>query len=181
MKKTVLVFGLIAGLIVSAVMALSTLILKKNQHAFEYGELLGYSSMLLAFSMIFVAIKSYRDRYNHGTISFKHAFLMGLGVATIASALYVVTWVFIYKFIFPDFIQVFTKCSVEKMQAQGKSAAEIQEMNKQMAYMFSYYDTWYGLVGITFMEIFPLGLLVTLICALVLKRNNAKTLSTQPI
>lgn len=179
MKRTMLVFGTIAGVIVSTVMALTALYLKDNYRHFEGSELLGYTSMLLAFSLIFVAVKSYRDRYNNGTITFKNAFLLGLGVATIASALYVITWIFVYNFFFPDFAQAYTQCMIQQMKDDGKSAVDIQAAQKQMAYMFSFYDTWYGMVGITFMEIFPIGLLVALVCAFFLKRSNSQNLVTQ--
>ena len=76
MKKAVLVFGLIAGLIVATMMLISV------DHCvttgdFEKGMIYGYTGMLVAFSMIFVGIKNYRDRYNHGIVSFGKAFKVG--------------------------------------------------------------------------------------------------------
>lgn len=178
MQKTILVFGLIAGAIASTTMAIMMLIHKQDPTTFESGELVGYASMLLWASLIPVAIKSYRDRYRAGSISFKEGFGIGLGIAVIASAMYVITWVVIYKAVYPNFIQDFTKCSIDKLVAEGKSPAEITKAKEQLQSMFSYYNTWWGLIGITFMEIFPFGLIVALLSALVLKRTKADLVTT---
>ena len=173
MQRTILIFGSIAGLIVSAMLVVMMLIHQQNPTSFEWGELIGYTSMLLAASMIPVAIKSYRDRYQAGQISFKDAFLMGLSIALIASALYVTTWVIVYKTVYPNFVQDYTASALNKLKSDGKSPAELEQARQEMSRMFTYYDTWAGLIGITFLEIFPINLLVTLISALVLKRKRA--------
>jgi len=179
MQRTILVFGGIAGLIVSATMTVMMLIYKQNPASFDSGELVGYASMLLSASLIPVAIKSYRDRYQAGVISFRYAFLVGLGIAVIASVLYVATWVIIYKTVYPNFVQDYTKFALDKLVASGKTPAEIARSKQEMQVMFSYYDTWLGLIGLTFMEIFPIGLIVALISALVLKRKTQQP-DTQP-
>lgn len=173
MQKTILVFGVIAGLIVSTMLVVMMLIHRQNPASFEWGELIGYASMLLSASLIPVAVKSYRDRHRAGVISFKDAFLIGLGIATIASVLYVITWVILYKTVYPNFVQDYTKYALDKLNADGKSPAEIARTRREMLTMFSYYDTWPGLVGITFMEIFPVGLLVAIISGLVLKKKGS--------
>ncbi len=171
MQRTILVFGLIAGLIVSATMVVTMLIHKQNPANFDHGELVGYASMLLSAAMIPVAIKSYRDRYQGGAISFKHAFLMGLAIAGIASAFYVATWVTLYKTVYPNFVQDYARYSVEKLKAAGKSAAELARARQEMEAVMAYYDSWLGLIGITFIEIFPVMLVIALLSALVLKRK----------
>ncbi|MBO9638267.1 MAG: DUF4199 domain-containing protein [Siphonobacter aquaeclarae] len=171
MKKHILTFGLLAGVIVSAFMSVSMIFAKNNPTLhMEWGEVIGYSSMLLAFSMIFAAILRYRRE--RGGVTFKEGLLIGLGISAIASALYVITWIIIYKNVYPDFPQQYVQLTVEKMQKTGKSAEDIQAMKDQMKMMFSWYDTWYGLVGITLMEIFPLGVVVSLVAALILKRKH---------
>ncbi|PQA61008.1 DUF4199 domain-containing protein [Siphonobacter curvatus] len=172
MKRTILVFGAIAGVVASLMLVLSMAMLKsRSTFFFKYGELFGYTSMLLTFSIIFIAVKSYRDRYLNGFISFKDALLLGLGVAFTASTIYVLVWVVFYKTIFPDFPQFYQQCMIEKQQAQGKTAAELAESREQMQVMFSYYDTLGGLIAITYMEILPVGLIVALFSGLVLKKR----------
>ena len=100
MKKNVLVFGLIAGLVVSVFMGASMIYMNNNSDA-SHGTssiVVGYLSMLIAFSLIFVAVKNYRDKQNGGVISFGKAFKMGLLISLIASTMYVIMWAFVYNF-----------------------------------------------------------------------------------
>ncbi|GAB2767730.1 DUF4199 domain-containing protein [Rhabdobacter roseus] len=173
MRKTILVFGLIAGAIVSIMLLVMMVLSKNNARHFDNGELVGYTSMLLAFSLIFIAVKSYRDRYGAGAISFKDAFLLGLGITAVASALYVFTWVVFYTNFYPTFPEDYAQYALEKMKQKGSTAAELSQAQADIRNAFSYYDTWYGLIGITFLEIFPVGLLLSLICALILRRKPA--------
>ena len=173
MRKTILVFGLIAGAIVSIMLVVMMVLSKNNAQHLDNGELIGYTSMLLAFSLIFIAVKSYRDRYGAGAISFKEAWLLGLGITVVASVLYVVTWVLFYKLVYPTFPEEYAQYTLQKMQEKGSSAAELSQAEADIRHAFSYYDTWYGLVGITFLEIFPVGLLLSLLCALILRRKPA--------
>lgn len=179
MQRTILVFGGIAGLIASVLLVIMMLIHKQQPAGFEWDRLVGYTSMLLWGSMIPVAIKSYRDRHQAGLISFKDAFLLGLGIAVIASVLYVVTWVIFYKTVYPTFVQDYTRCALDRLTNDGKSLAEIEQARQDMQAMFSFYDTWAGLIGITFLEIFPIGLLMALVSALVLKRKAPRTVPPQ--
>jgi len=178
MNRTILIFGLFAGAIVSALMALAILLAKGNQvNYFDWGMVIGYASMLLAFCLIFVAIRSYRDRYQRGTISFGTGFRLGIGITIIASVLYTLTWVLLYKTVYPEFPQDYRRYTLEKMRLEGKSSPEIAAAASQLDAMFADYDTWYVLLGYTFLEIFPVGLLVSLLSALILKRKPAPVLA----
>lgn len=172
MRKTIYIFGGIAGAIVASVMCISMMMFKSNSANFDWGMVIGYASMLLAFIMIFIAIKTYRDRHADGRISFGKAFGIGLGVTCIASLIYSLTWFVIYKTVYPEFPQHYTEYSLQKMQQAGKTSAEIETAKLEISEAFEYYRTWYGIISITFIEIFPVGLLVTLICALILKRKT---------
>jgi hypothetical protein len=173
MKKTVLTFGAIASVLLAISVSVTTWILKRNGGHMESGEVFGYLSMLIAFAFIFMAVKSYRDRYLGGVISFKTAFSIGLWVTLIASAAYTITWVILYKGFYPEFMNDYTAHSLQKMQASGKSAAEIQKATADAQDLQAMYKTWLGLIGFTLLEILPVGLLISLISALVLKRRVA--------
>ncbi len=177
MNRTILTFGILAGAIVSGILTLTILLTKGNQaslkSSFDWGMIVGYASMLLAFCLIFVGIRSYRDRYQQGRISFGQALALGLGITLIASIFYTVTWVVLYKNVVPDYPQEYTRHALEKLRAAGKSSAEITATARELTAAFANYDTWYVLVGYTLLEIFPVGLLVSLLSALVLKRKAA--------
>lgn len=177
MKNSVLVFGLIAGAIVSGQMVVIMLLAKGNPSAFDWGMVVGYASMLLAFTLIFFALRSYRDRHRQGRLTFGEGFRLGLGITVIASLFYTLTWVVVYKTVYPEFVRDYTNYSLEKMRAEGKTAAELRAAKAQFEAAFADYDTWPVLLGYTFLEIFPVGLLVTVVCALILKRKKAEVLT----
>lgn len=173
MKKTILIFGSIASLITVLMLLFSVNIMRNNNGAFEGGEMWGYTGMLLAFSMIYVAVKSYRDRYQGGIISFGQAFRIGMWITLIASVLYTLTWIILYKAVYPEFMDQYAAAGLEKMRKAGRPAKEIRIMAERMATMKEYYSTWWGLIGFTLLEIMPVGLVVSLISAAILKRKRS--------
>ena len=170
MKKIVIVNGIVAGLIVAA-MFLITMELYHNQGNYDGGMLIGYASMLLAFSLIFVAIIRFRDKYNNGIISFGKAFRIGLYITLIASTIYVVAWLIDYYVFIPDFADKYAAHMLEKLKSSGASTAEIASTTKQMDSFKEMYKNPVLVVLFTYIEILPVGLLLSLIAALVLKRK----------
>ena len=171
MKKNIIVFGLIAGLICCLNLLAVTLIGNKD-FVFDHGMWIGYASMLLAFSLIFVAVKNYRDLYNHGLISFGKAFKIGLYITLIASTVYVVAWLIDYYYFIPDFAEKYSAHMVQKLRDSGASEAEISKQTAEMAGFQRMYKNPFFNALITYTEILPVGLLVSLACALILKRKR---------
>jgi len=171
MKKNVLVFGLIAGGIVSAFMAV-TLGMCYDSPNFEHSMLLGYAAMLVAFSFVFVGIKNYRDKYNEGLITFGKAFKVGILISLIASTLYVITWMILFHFFIPDFMDKYSEHMLRKAQESGASTAEIAATTAEMATYKELYKNPFMIILLTYAEILPVGLLVTIISALILKRKT---------
>jgi hypothetical protein len=66
MKKNILIFGLLSGLIVSMMIVLMVFQCYNNKD-FEGSMLVGYTFMLIAFSFVFVGIKNYRDKFNEAS------------------------------------------------------------------------------------------------------------------
>jgi hypothetical protein len=173
MKRIVTVFGLIAGAIVSTLMMISIPLMHRQKAFGSFGMLVGYASMLLAFCFIFIAVKSYRDKHLGGIISMKQAFLTGMWVAVIASVCYTVTWVIMYKNFYPGFLDDMMRSELDGMRRSSRTAAQISARTAELESMKAMYNTWPGLIGMTLMEILPLGLLVALISAFILKRKRA--------
>lgn len=175
MKRTILIYGLTAGAVVSAFMATTMIITAndKNFHAGTSSMIVGYLGMLIAFTLIFVAIKSYRDKQNNGMISFGKAFGMGLLISVIASTLYVITWAIVYKNFLPDYMDRYSAAMIEQAKTSLSGDAlqsKIAEINKGK----EMYATPLGFTLFTYAEILPVGILVSLIAALVLKRKQGK-------
>jgi hypothetical protein len=176
MKKNVLVFGLISGLIVSLFCAFSGYYCSKKND-FEGSMIIGYSAMLVAFSFIFVGIKNYRDKFNDGVISFGVAFQIGLFITLIASTMYVLTWIIEYYFFIPDFMDKYAAHMLKNLQESGVSQAKIDEEVLQMQQWKEWYKNPVLVALMTYMEILPVGLVISLIGALIFKRKSANPIS----
>jgi hypothetical protein len=174
MRKVVLTYGLIAGLIVSLLIVVTWSVVPPESNM-ALSMLLGYANMLVSLSMIFFAIKSYRDNYLEGSITWGRGFLVGLYVSLIASVLYVIGWKIFSSITMPDFWDQYAKHSIEALTKRGASASEIAEQTKQM----EYYKHMPVLVewGMTFLEIFPVGLVISAIAALILRRKPTPALA----
>lgn len=174
MKKNVIVFGLISGIIVSASMAIMIFkVYDEPEHTMGTTSMvIGFLSMLIAFSLIFVAVKNYRDNENNGVISFKKAFRIGILITFIASSMYVLTWGYIYHYHMPDFMEIYSKQMIKTAEASG-NANDLQAKIQEMDHYKEMYKNPVYFALITYTEILPIGILVTLAAAFILKRKTA--------
>lgn len=171
MRNIVLRFGLASGVILILVSAVMMPLCMKGVINFEHQEVLGYTAMVLAFLMVFFGIKSYRDTVAGGAIGFGKAFQVGILICLVTCAMYVLGWEIAYFNFFPDFLDQYTASVLAKMHARGASEADIQKTAARMAEMAKHYHNIFYNSAITFMEIFPVGLIVTLVSAAILRRR----------
>lgn len=168
--KHSLTYGLIAGVIVAVLMTVSMWIYYKNPDL-EPTTVWGYASMILAFSMMFVGVKNYRDKVNGGSISFGKAFKIGLVITLIGSTIYVITWLIMFYGFMPDYIDKYIAAMLKQASESGASAAELAAQTQEMAAMSEWIKNPFFMVLMTYMEILPVGLIVALLSALVLRRK----------
>ncbi len=170
MKKTVLIHGFIAGAIL-IVMIYFMLWLVGDTNNFDKGESIGYISMVMAFSMVFFGIRSYRDKHLGGSITFNKAFRVGILISLIASLCYVAGWMYYFNFVENHFIENYTSFYVNKLNASGKTAVEIKtEIDAFTTNMKNYKDP--AVMSLfTFLEVFPIGLIISVLCALLMRRK----------
>lgn len=169
MKRVVLVFGLLAGAILAVEMVVQTAFM--DEIGFDRGEIIGYTTMVIAFLMVFFGIRSYRDNMG-GTISFGKAVGIGLLITLVASACYVMTWQIIFTWFAPDFLDKYSAYVLEKARAAGASE---QELAAKAAEAAGYRETAKNpLINAarTFVLVFPLGFVITLLSAAILRRNR---------
>ena len=176
MKKNIIIYGLIAGIVVSILMLSTVNYFSHCEGNVDYDTsmLIGYAFMLIAFSLVFVGIRNYRDKCNDGIISFGKAFKIGIMIVLIASAIYVVAWLIDYFFFIPDFLEKYSVHMLDKLKASGASQIEIDKQTKEMASFVRMYKNPFINAMMTYIEILPVGLIVTLISSLILKRKAAK-------
>jgi hypothetical protein len=179
MRKTVLTFGLISGGILS-VMMLATIPFM-DSIGFDRGEVIGYTTMVLAFLLIFFGVRSYRDNVAGGTVSFGRAFAVGALIAVVASVCYVVTWEIIYFKVAPDFWTKYQAYTIEKARASGESSAAIAKRVADMQRFDRLYRNPAINAAITFIEPLPVGLVFALVSAGILRRRPQRRTSAEGI
>lgn len=170
MRKIVLTFGLIAGAILSGMMLLTLPFM--DQVGFDKAAVIGYTSMVLAFLMVYFGVRSYRDNVAGGTVSFKQAMGVGTLIMLVASLCYVATWELIYYKLTPDFADKYAAYTLEKVRASGATEAEIAAKTKEMAAFSAQYRNPLVNIAWTLLEPLPVGLLLTLISAAMLSRRR---------
>ena len=166
MKKIVLTFGLISGAL-SAGMMLATVPFIKHS-----GYLLGYTAIVLSFLLVFFGIRSYRDNVGHGHITFGKGFVIGIAITLISCVFYVVTWEIVYFNLLHGFMDPYFAKMADNARASGLTGAALQAKLDGIQHSRDMYQNPLYNAAMTFMEPFPVGLLITLISAAVLRRKS---------
>ena len=171
MKRIVLIFGLISGAISSAMMFLTLPLINRGTINFENGEVIGYTSIFLSFLLVFFGIRSYRER-SGGSITFGRAFGVGILITLISCVFYVASWEIIYFNFMPDFLDKYSTAAITRLREKGASDAAIIAKKKEMDQMKAMYANPLMNVAMTFIEPFPVGLVVTLVSAGILRKRG---------
>lgn len=171
MKKIVFVYGFLAGVINLGVALLLTNFFG-DEMAHANTEWLGYLVMIIALTMIFVGIKQFRDKHLGGVIKFGKAFLVGFYIALVASAIYVGSWEVYIQTSGEDWIENYQASLIEDMHEQGATEEEITAQKEELAYYADMYKNPLLRILITLSEILPVGLLISLISAALLRKSS---------
>jgi hypothetical protein len=170
MSRIILIFGAAAGLIVAVPMCL--LVANAEPGSAATSHLTGYLIMLLALSLVFFGVKRLRDRELGGAIRFAPALLAGLGISAVAGVIYVIGWEITLAVTDFAFIDSYSNAAVEAARAKGASAADVEAVIAQMEEFRRQYANPFFRLPVTFIEIFPVGLLVSLISAALLRNSR---------
>ncbi len=169
MKKIVLTFGLISGLIMSVLMDGS--ILLSSKIGSSHSLLLGYVNMVASFLLIYFGIRSYRDNTLAGQISFGRAFACGLLITLITTGCYVATWEVLYFNFIPHFMDSYFAAQIHKVQSSGLDPATTAAQVAAIQHSQHLYQNPIVNAAYTFIEPLPVGLIITLISAAILRRK----------
>jgi CBS domain containing-hemolysin-like protein len=170
MRRIVLTFGLIAGGILAAMLALSMLF--EQSISFDTGAIIGYTTMVLAFLLIYFGVRTYRDTVAGGTIGFGRAMQVGMLIAAVASVCYVITWEVIYFRNKAAYAAKYEAHLVEKAQQTGATAVQLEAVRAKVAKDMVMYNNPAFNVAITFLEPLPTALIIALVSAGVLSRKR---------
>ena len=164
MNKIILKNGIFGSCIVTALLVFITMYMKANPEK-EVSMMVGFSGMILAFFFVAWGIKQQREEYN-GVISFGKAFLTGIWITLIISTVYVLVWLVIFYNFFPNFAEHYTNMAIAKANPN-----EVAKVTEEMNSFKEMYKNPVMVILFTYMEIVPLGIMFSLISALILKKK----------
>ncbi|MDZ7649839.1 MAG: DUF4199 domain-containing protein [Cytophagales bacterium] len=133
MKKVILVYGSIAGVIVGAMFFVTAPFYDNGTLNFDNGMWVGYSSMVISLSLIFFGVKTYRDSYASGVVSFGKAFKIGILITVVASVIYALSWEVAYHTVSKGFVQKMEEHYLQKLKEETKGEAVVLEIEKHGA------------------------------------------------
>ena len=171
MKNIILKYGIISGSIVILVMIIGFIFADTDSVALT--QWFGYLIMIVALSMIFIGIKEYKKKQS-GQINFATAFKVGLGISVVAAIMYVIGWEIYFSINDEQFISDYMQKTNDSQIEAGVSGDELEKYKQEMAQSFEAYRSFPYRIGITFLEIFPVALLITIVSAFILKNKKPK-------
>jgi len=171
MKKVVLVFGILSGAVASLMMFLTMPLVHNGTIDFKNGYVVGYTTIFLSLIFVFFGIRAYRENAG-GTISFGRGVAVGLLITLISCAFYVASWEILYFNFMPDFMDQYSAYEIKQMHASGAPAAAVAAKEKELAKMKEWYKNPFFNVAMTFIEPFPVGVVLTLVSAAILRRRT---------
>ena len=171
MTKIVLIFGLISGAIAGGLMWILMGTVNTGSIDFDNGMIWGYATMIIALSLVFFGIKSYRDNHG-GKITFVKGLQVGISISLISAVCYAAAWELYYPRIGDEFMQKYTTYYLDKMKKEGASDAEIEKARTESEQFMEMYKNIFVRFAMSLMEILPVGVIVTLLSALLLRRKE---------
>ncbi len=169
MKKTVLTFGLISGAVAAVLM--NSLVLFADRIGFDKAVIVGYTTIVVSLLLVPFGIWSYRENVGGGHITFGRAFAVGILITLISCICYVLAWEIVYYNFLPDFADKYAAYMVEKAKASGATQRVIDATLQEMKNMKSMLDNPLTNAALTFIEPFPVGLIITLISSAILRKR----------
>jgi len=169
MKKSVLTFGLISGGLSAALLFITTLF--ADRIGFDKGEIIGYTTIVLSALLIFFGVRFYRENASGGRLTFARGFAVGILITLISNFCYVASWEIAYFKFMPDFADKYAAYTVERAKAAGANQEKIEQKMREAEQFKQMYNRPLVNIAMTFMEVFPIGLGVTLLSAAILRKR----------
>jgi len=169
--RIVLIYGVVAGLVV-AVPMVATMLTLTAETAPDNGAVYGYVTMIVALTAVFLGVKHYRDKVLGGAVRFVPALLVGLAISAVASVIYAIGWEISLALTGFDFPAAYMREMVDTARANGAPPAEIERITQQAEGFARLYANPLYRLPITFVEMFPIGAVIALISAALLRNSR---------
>jgi hypothetical protein len=96
---------------------------------------------------------------------------VGILITLVTCGFYILCWEILYWFFYPEYLEEYQAHLLAKMRAAGETEAAISKAQADMVGFARLYANPLFNVAITFLEVFPMGLIVSLISAAILRRK----------
>ena len=179
MTRIIFTYGLISGaVIIGGILATIVFSSSLPPHS---NELLGYLIMLVALSSILVGVKQHRDQALGGVIKFVPALGIGLGIAVVASLVYVAVWEAYLAMTHYTYMDHYIAHELAAKRAAGVTGAAYARTAAEMESMRAAYANPLIRMLMTFAELFPVGLLVALVTAALVRNPRFLPARSRPM
>lgn len=168
MWRKIIFYGAVAGLVAGVPLSIAIAINAPAAH----GMVVGYLTMLIGLSAVFVAIKRYRDVELGGVIRFLPGFGLGLAISAVAGVFYVLAWETVSAFSHMDFAADYAKSLIEQQKAVGVAGDALVKFTADMERFKAQYANPLYRLPMVFAEIFPVGVLVSAVSAGLLRNSR---------
>ncbi|MBX7051783.1 MAG: DUF4199 domain-containing protein [Flavobacteriales bacterium] len=173
MKKVVLVYSLLSGVILAILMFCTFPLWDSGVVTMDNSMVVGYITMIVSLSLIFFAVKNFRDRHQEGVISFGKAFSIGLLITLLAGVIYAIAWEIALKTVATNFVDMMTEHYLKTAIDSGADEAKIAQVKLEMDEFKVMYANPVIRFPMTMLEILPVGLLFSAISGLILRKKKA--------
>ena len=170
MKRVVLIFGTISGVIIAVLMSISVPL--SSRIGYGHSLVVGYTIMVAAFLLVFFGVRSYRDNYSGGRITFGKALAVGCSIMLITCCFYVATWEVMYFEFMPDFMDKYGAYEIARAKADGATPEALQKKEQDVDKVKQLYKNPLYNVALTLIEPLPVGLLMAFLSAGLLRRKD---------
>lgn len=167
MNKTPVVFGAAAGGLLIGFSLISQAILGTDTSNFEVAEVAGYAGILLSMSVIFIAVRKYRQDSGH--IGFTRALLVGMMTDFVASFLYGLFMLYYFMSLSPEFLKVYMDYYRGQIETSGASAEQIASELAALEANAGLFTNPYFQSMVMFLTVFAIGAVIALISAWILR------------
>ncbi len=171
MKKVVLTFGLLSGAVAAAMMFLTLPFAERI--GFDRAMVVGYTIIVISMLFVYFGVRSYRDNVLGGRMTFGAGFRAGLLITLISAVCYVVSWLVMFYGFMPEFAEQYAAYTVESVRSRGGSQLEVDAAIKQGEDAIQLLKNPVTNAAVSFLEPLPVGLLATVISAVVLRKHEA--------
>jgi len=172
MKKIIITYGLIAGAIAGAMLFVTSIMFNNGSLKIENGHYVGYITMVIALSLVFFAVRNYRENQLGGSISFGKAFKVAILVTLVAAVVYALSWEICYHTVAKGFTEFFSESYIKSIRESGADDQAILKARTEMAQFAEMYKNPAVRFGMTILEILPVGLILSILSAFILKKKT---------